>query len=133
MNPSTVTSIEEVVSRNLRAYLETIGKTHKWVYERAGMSKPTFYNLLKGKGDLKGGITRLNRVFRISDPTYFYKEDFKVPTSIQDLQSTATLKQQAAANYHALGPSPVIDETFETLEGIIAMLDVLHSFDEVEE
>ncbi|WP_214849752.1 hypothetical protein [Exiguobacterium sp. s138] len=132
MNPSTITSIEEIVSRNLQVYLETIGKTHKWVYERAGMSKPTFYNLLKGKGDIKGGITRLNRVFRISDPTYFYQQDFKVPMSIHDLQNTATLKQQAAANYHAFGPSPVMDETFETLEEIITMLDVLHSFDEVE-
>lgn len=127
-------TIEEVVAKNVKAYIQAIGKTNKWVFERAGMSKQTFYNLLSGKGEVTRNVEKLNNLFRIQDPMYFYQTDFVPPRSVMDMKHEMRLQQHAAANFH-VGTSGTESEqlqrTFSTLEEVIELLDTLHAIREV--
>lgn len=129
-------TIEEVVARNIKAYVQAIGKTNKWVYEKAGMSKPTYYNLLAGKGEVTRNVEKLNRLFRIQDPMYFYQSEFVPPRSIEEIEKTKNLQQLAAANYHlhtdvSVSKSEEMERTFKTLDEVIDLLDTLHTVAEV--
>lgn len=127
-------TIEEIVARNIKAYVKAIGKTNKWVYEKAGMSKPTYYNLLAGKGEVTRNVEKLNRLFRIQDPMYFYQSDFTPPLSIEEIEKTKNLQQLAAANYYAASTGPEaqqLQHTFKTLDEVIDLLDTLNTVAEV--
>lgn len=128
------TTIEEIVARNIKAYVKAIGKTNKWVYEKADMSKPTYYNLLAGKGEVTRNVEKLNRLFRIQDPMYFYQSDFTPPLSIEEIEKAKNLQQLAAANYHVASTGPEaqqLQHTFKTLDEVIDLLDTLHTVAEV--
>lgn len=134
-------TIEEVVARNVKSYVQAIDKTNKWVYEKAGMSKQTYYNLLAGKGEITRNVEKLNRLFRIQDPMYFYQADFVPPLSVEEIEKTSNLQQLAAANYH-IGTvnysasyvnleAQQLQHTFKTLDEVIDLLDTLHTVAEV--
>lgn len=59
------------------------------------------------------------------------KQEFNVPATLQELHSAPTLTEQAA-NFHATGSSDTMEDTLDTLEEIIMMLDVLHTLREIE-
>ncbi|TCI24329.1 hypothetical protein EVJ30_08275 [Exiguobacterium sp. SH5S13] len=134
MNHHKPMTIEEVVAENIKVYIQAIDKTNKWVYERAGMSKQTFYNLLAGKGEITRNVEKLNRLFRIQDPMYFYRTDFTPPLSVAEIEKTMNLQQMAAANYHvgSIGSeAEQLNHTFKTLDEVIDLLDTLHTVAEV--
>lgn len=136
-------TIEEVVARNVKSYVQAIDKTNKWVYEKAGMSKQTYYNLLAGKGEVTRNVEKLNHLFRIQDPMYFYQADFVPPLSVEEIEKTSNLQQLAAANYHigtvknrnsyVNSEEQQLQHTFKTLDEVIDLLDTLHTVAEVNE
>lgn len=129
-------TIEEVVARNVKSYVQAIEKTNKWVYEKAGMSKQTYYNLLAGKGEVTRNVEKLNRLFRIQNPMYFYQADFVPPLSVEEVEKTSNLQQLAAANYHVGSTgseAQQLQHTFKTLDEVIDLLDTLHTVAEVNE
>ena len=79
--------INAIVVQNVKNYIETIDKSQQWVYERSNMSKTEFDNLLNGQGDLKKSIQRLNKLFRIKDPFYFYNEHIQLPSTLAELEA----------------------------------------------
>jgi len=132
MNHLEQPTVKQVVARNVAAYIEAIGKTKTWVAERSGMTRRTLHKQLKGEGEVEKKIEKLNRLFRIADPMYFYASDFTAPPSLETMSEAMTLKQQAAASFHASGDPKELDDTLETLEELITMIDVLKNVKEVD-
>ena len=64
-----------VVAKNIRDYINAIEKSKGWVSHRSGISQVDLDCLLEGKGNLKRDIPKLNKLFRIQDPYYFYNEN----------------------------------------------------------
>ncbi|GAB6461949.1 hypothetical protein bcgnr5390_11820 [Bacillus luti] len=67
-----MTDIQKVVGDNIKTFVESRERKHSWVIERTGIEKNTYYDMLHGKGIIDENITKLNRLFRIKDPMYFY-------------------------------------------------------------
>ncbi|MBR2757541.1 MAG: helix-turn-helix transcriptional regulator, partial [Exiguobacterium sp.] len=78
--------INQLVGKNIKLYIEAVGKSPKWVYERAGMTKSTYYDLLKGNGDINKNVQKINKLFRINEPFYFYNEQFVPPKTIEQIE-----------------------------------------------
>lgn len=74
--------INQLVGENVRKYIESRGISHSWVMERTGIKKTAYYNFLNGKGNVEQYLAKINRLFRIEDPFYFYRKnmDFEPPT-----------------------------------------------------
>lgn len=130
-NEQSKKNINVIIGQNIKAYIEAIGKSQKWVYEKAGISKPAFYNLLRGEGDLNKAISKLNKLFRINDPFYFYSTDFKPPRTIMQIKNTSRIENQMAASYHGDTNSLAYKETMDTIEDFISMIDVLETMKKI--
>lgn len=131
MKKGTERDINAIVGDNIKLYIEAIGKSQKWVYEKADISKGSFYKLLKGEGDLNRTIPKLNKLFRIQNPFYFYEENFIPPKTIQTIKKGATIQQQMAASYHGDADNPEFQETITMLEDFISMIDTLETLKEI--
>lgn len=121
--------INTIVSRNIKNYIEAVGKTQKWVYERSGIPKATFYNLLKGEGDINKSIPKLNKLFKIQDPFYFYNENIQLPRTLEELEA-ASIKDFSATSFNGTD-SVAFKETMTTLDEIINMIYALKSAKEI--
>lgn len=120
--------INEIVASNIKLYIDAIGRSQKWVYEKAGIPKPSFYKLLKGEGDLNKTIPKLNNLFRIEDPFYFYNLEFNPPRTIKQIRSSSSiLANSSLANTNDLN----FNDTLKMLEDFISMIDVLETMKEI--
>lgn len=119
--------INDIVADNIKVYIEAIGRSQKWVYEKAGITKSSFYKLMRGEGDLNKTIEKLNKLFRIEDPFYFYNIDFHPPRTVQAIKERSTLHHQMAASYHGDTNDVSFKETLDMLEDFISMIDVLET------
>lgn len=124
--------LNQLVGRNIKLYIEATGKSPKWVYERAGMTKSTYYDLLKGSGDINKNVQKINRLFRINEPFYFYNEQFVPPKTIEQIDLESNLINVAAASYHKSGDEHRLDETMIMLEDFISMIDVLERLNQID-
>ena len=124
--------LNQLVGRNIKLYIEATGKSPKWVYERADMTKSTYYDLLKGSGDINKNVQKINRLFRINEPFYFYNEQFVPPKTIEQIDLESNLINVAAASYHKSGDEHRLDETMKMLEDFISMIDVLERLNQID-
>lgn len=124
--------INDIVAANIKSYIEAIGRSQKWVYEKAGIPKPSFYKLLKGEGDLNKTIPKINKLFRIEDPFYFYNANFEPPRTVQQIKNTSSIQNQMAASYHGDINDADFKETMNMLEDFISMIDVLETMKEIQ-
>lgn len=122
-------NFEKIVAKNVRDYIEAVGKSHKWVYERSGIPKATFYNLLKGEGDINKNIPKLNKLFRIDDPFYFYNENIQLPRTLDEIESDS-IEVYAAASFAGSG-SQEFKESMQILEDVINMIHILKTAKEI--
>jgi hypothetical protein len=121
-------NINEIVARNVKNYIEAVGKSQKWVYERSGIPKATFYNLLKG-GDINKSIPKLNKLFRIQDPFYFYNENIQLPRTLEELEADS-IKNFSAASFNGTD-SQEFRNTMAMLDEIINMIHTLKTAKEI--
>ncbi|MGE7920643.1 hypothetical protein ACQKM9_17160 [Viridibacillus sp. NPDC093762] len=121
--------INVIVARNVKNYIDAVGKSQKWVYERSGIPKATFYNLIKGEGDINKSIPKLNKLFRIQDPFYFYNENIQLPRTLEELEADS-IKNFSAASFNGTD-SEAFRETMTILDEIINMIHTLKSAKEL--
>jgi len=124
---------KRMVGENIKKYIDSVGRTHQWVIEKAGIPKATFYKLLKGEGDLIKGIEKINDLFGITDAFYFYREDFQPPETLEERQKKSDIRNFAAANYVSVkGEEKEFQETLETLDDFIRMIELLKLYDNMD-
>lgn len=121
--------INAIVAQNVKAYIDAIGKTQKWVYERSEIPRATFYNLLKGEGDINKSIPKLNQLFRINDPFYFYNENIQLPLTLEELEADS-IKNFSAASFNGTD-NKAFRDTMRVLDDVINMIHTLKSAKEV--
>lgn len=121
--------INAIVARNVKNYIEAVGKSQKWVYERSGIPKATFYNLLKGEGDINKSIPKLNKLFRIQDPFYFYNENIQLPRTLEELEADS-IKNFSAASFNGTD-SEAFKETMIILDDIINIIHTVKTAKEL--
>ncbi|MEY8742066.1 hypothetical protein AB9M62_21565 [Bacillales bacterium AN1005] len=124
-------TINDIVAKNIKTYIEAVGKSQKWVYEKSSISKAAFYKLLRGEGDLNRTVPKLNKLFRIQDPFYFYSTDFVPPRTITQIKENSSIQNQMAASYHGEVNDPDFKRTMNMLEDFISMIDVLETMKKV--
>lgn len=111
-----------IVAKNIRDYINAIEKSKGWVSHRSGISQVDFDCLLEGKGNLKRDIPKLNKLFRIQDPYYFYNEKIKLPMSLEKLEATSL------RNFSLKGDntdSEAFKNTMCILDDVINMINTL--------
>lgn len=121
--------INDLVAKNVNAYIKALNKSKKWTYERSGIPKATFFNLLQGKGDINKSIPKLNKLFRINDPFYFYKEEIKLPRNLVDIENDS-IKNFSAASFNGTDHEN-FKETMSILDDAINMIHILKSAKEL--
>lgn len=113
--------INLIVAKNVRDYIAAIGRSQKWVYERSGIPKTTFYSLLKGEGDINKSIPKLNKLFRIKDPFYFYNVDIQLPPKFEEIEVNA-IKNLTAVHFNGID-----DGHFQATMNVLAdMINIIH-------
>ncbi|MED1092171.1 hypothetical protein [Bacillus paramycoides] len=115
-----MTDIKKIVGENIRVFIESRDLKNSWVMERTGIGKNAFYDMLNGKGNIEEHITKLNDLFGIEDPMYFYKTDYdyRKPKVILDRRERA-LNLVGDKNSHEL------DEGIEVFLELVELIDVL--------
>ena len=126
-------SMNEIVANNIKSYIEARGKSHKWVIERTKMSKGTFYNLLKGEGDIFKHVEAISRLFKIEDPDFFFKVDFQIPLGIQEIRANQHIHNLAAASYYSSADTSEFHNTMNILDDFITMIDALEIVSRMEQ
>lgn len=119
-------NIKTIVGNNLKKFIESTGRSQKWISERTSIPKTTYYKLLNGEGDLEKHIEKITELFGIDDPFYFYNKDFQTPKSIEQIRAESDITNLAAANYVAVqGEEMEFKQTLEMLNDFINMIDIL--------
>lgn len=123
--------INQIVGENIRKYIEATGKSQKWVYEKAGMTRSVFYNLLNGQGDVMKNAGKIAKVFRIKDPTYFYNQNFEPLMSLEEKIGSTSITKKIAASYHGQVDDKDFAETLGMLDDFISMIDILENLNTI--
>ena len=124
------TNLNKIIAQNIKDYIDALGKSQKWVYERSGIPKATFYKLLNGEGDLNKTVPKLNKLFRIEDPFYFYQENIKLPRSIKEINESSSILNCSAASYTG-ADGPQFKDSMNILNDIINIINRLENAKEV--
>ncbi len=130
-NTNETKNLNEIVGENIKNYIDAVGRSHKWVYERADIPKATFYKLLRGEGDLNRTVPKINQLFRIEDPFYFYQKEFQLPRTIKEIKEQSNIQNFSAASYNGKEDDDDFHETMRMLEDFISMIDVLETVKEL--
>lgn len=121
---------ELVAIRNVQAYLEAIGKSHKWVCQRANIFEEHFLKFLNGEGHTEEVVTKISKLFRINDSSYFYSIDSKLPRNLEQLEMNSFQNLQSTTNFH-LKDSQELQETMRILDDVINIIHVLKTAKEI--
>lgn len=120
---------ELVAIRNVQAYLEAIDKSYKWVCQRANIFEEHFLKFLNGEGNTEEVVTKISELFRISDSSYFYSTDIKLPRNLEQLEMNSFQNLQSA-NFHVTD-SKELQETMRVLDDVINIIHVLKTAKEI--
>ncbi|PEU81499.1 hypothetical protein CN394_11090 [Bacillus anthracis] len=63
----------KIAGENIKKFIESRELNVNWVMERTGIDRAAFYNMLSGTGNVDVYVARINELFGIKDPTFFYK------------------------------------------------------------
>ncbi|NRD80848.1 hypothetical protein HPT25_26325 [Bacillus sp. BRMEA1] len=116
---------KKIVGENIRLYIDSVGRNNQWVINKTGIPRATFYNLLNGEGDLSKGIEKLNELFGIKDPFYFFTEDLQLPQTLKEKQRKAEFRNLVAAE----GEEKEFQKTLDILSDFIKMIELLRPYE----
>lgn len=105
----------------MRAYLLAIDKSENWVCERSGIAKSDLDNLLKSEGNTTRDIPKLNKLFRIQDPTYFYNEQIQLPRILNELDA------DSIRNFSLRGDNSDSEAFKETMCILDDFINIIHT------
>lgn len=117
-----------IIAKNVRAYLIAIDKSEDWVCERSGIAKADLDNLLKSEGNATRDLPKLNKLFRIQDPNYFYNEQIQLPRTLNELDV------DSIRNFSLRGDnsdSEAFKETMCILDDLMNMIHTLKTAKEI--
>ncbi|MGG0299575.1 hypothetical protein ABEY59_05475 [Bacillus albus] len=119
-----MSDINRIVGENIRVFIESRELKHSWIMERARIDENAFYDMLSGKGNIDGQVTKLSEFFKINDPMYFYKTDFdyaKPKTILNKKDRKETLLKRATVGEN----SKELNEGLEVFFDFVELIDVL--------
>ncbi|MBB6446737.1 hypothetical protein [Bacillus benzoevorans] len=115
-----------IIAENIKKYIDTKGIKHNWIIERIGISKPTFYKLLKGEGNINQFEEKILKLFRLKDPFYFHRTDIDLPKSLAELNRPENFMDYVALSYHG-EENLEFNKGMEVFREFVELIDVLHS------
>ncbi len=119
-------STKQIIGQNLKSFIESTGRSQKWISDRTDIPKSTFYKLLNGEGDLEKHIEKIVELFGIDNPFYFHDLNFKLPKTIDQVRAESDITTLAAANYVAVKEEQKeFKQTLEMLSDFINMIEIL--------
>ncbi|MCW9132076.1 hypothetical protein OF830_14185 [Bacillus paramycoides] len=69
-----------IIGKNIKRFIECREISMDWVMQRADIDRIDFYDMLKGKGKIDIHVKKINKLFGIDDPKYFFtskRNDYK--------------------------------------------------------
>lgn len=117
---------KRIIAENIKKYIEAKGIKHSWIIERIDITKPTFYKLLKGEGNITQFEQKILKLFRIKDPFYFHQTDIDLPKSIIETNQGQNFMDFVALSYHG-EESKEFNDGMEVFREFVELIDVLHS------
>ncbi|MGZ0087180.1 hypothetical protein ACWNXI_16870 [Caldibacillus thermoamylovorans] len=116
----------KIVGQNVKKYIEGKGIKHSWVMERTGIKKTAYYNFLKGEGNVEEYVAKINKLFRITDPFFFYKADMELNEKTFERSRSDSFMNYVALSFHGAE-----DEEFKKgmhlFSEFVELIDVLKS------
>ncbi|PGU51912.1 hypothetical protein COD70_26240 [Bacillus cereus] len=70
----------KIIWGNIKSFIECRELSMDWVMERADIDRTAFYDMLKGKEEIDIYVKKINELFDIDDPNFFYtsnRNDYK--------------------------------------------------------
>jgi|HigsolmetaGSP11D_1036233.scaffolds.fasta_scaffold11714_3 hypothetical protein len=126
MEVKVMAKTNKIVGQNVKEYIERKGLKHSWVMERTGIKKTAYYKFLKGEGNVEEYVEKINKLFRINDPFFFYKEDMAFTEKTLKRSRSDSFMDYVALSFHG-----TVDEELkkgmQLFGEMVELIDVLKS------
>lgn len=117
---------KKMIANNIKKYIDAKGVKHTWVMERIDVSKPTFYKLIKGDGNVDQFEEKILNLFRIKDPFYFHQIELQLPKTVEMINEEKNFMDYAALSYHG-EENDEFTKGMEVFRGFVELIDILHA------
>ncbi|HFJ9467883.1 hypothetical protein [Bacillus cereus group sp. BfR-BA-01495] len=114
----------KIAGENIKKFIESRGLNINWIMERADIDRTTFNNMLKGIGKLDVYIDRINKLFGIEDPNFFYNGEISDYQKINYLDRKGNFFTVIEKSYNG-SCDPKLKEDLEIFLELVELLDVL--------
>lgn len=126
-------NLDIIAANNVVKYILAVEKSEKWIAVRIGVSEDTFIHFLTTGKKASSIIPKLNKLFRVNKPNYFYELDFKPPKSFAELEATSTLDKRVCLSDKGTFNTKSFEfkETMEVMEDLMNITHILKSAKEI--
>lgn len=117
--------INKRAGENIRKFIESKKISNTWVIKRTGIGKTAFYDMLNGKGRVDVHVEKLNKLFGIKDPTFFYKLEIDEQKVVDHLDRKGNFLNYVASTHGEIDEK--LTRGFEVFLELVELTDVLKS------
>ncbi|HFK1498008.1 TPA: hypothetical protein ACGXMW_002258 [Bacillus paranthracis] len=119
-----MSEINKIVGKNIKTFLESRKLNNTWVIDRIDINKNAFYDMLNGKGCVDIHVAKINKLFGIKDPLYFYQTNFDYTKSKNRLNRKDVFFKHIDLS-HSEDITSELNEGFEVFLEFVELIDIL--------
>ncbi|HFO1035180.1 TPA: hypothetical protein ACHIRZ_004469 [Bacillus paranthracis] len=114
----------KIAGENIKNFIESRELNDSWVMERANIDRIAYYEMLGGRGEMDINIAKINKFFKINDPTFFYNEKRNYNRKINHLDRKGNFFKSVGL-LHTDHKSQKLKEGLEVFLEFVELLDIL--------
>ncbi|PHD06622.1 hypothetical protein COF45_25160 [Bacillus wiedmannii] len=119
-------TVNKILGRNIQAFLESRNLNKAWVRKRADIEEHIFDDMLSGKEkiDIHVHVAKINKLFGIKDPAYFYQTNFNYTKPRKQLNCKENFFEYINSSRKET-INPELNEGFEVFFDLVELIDIL--------
>ncbi|PGB04695.1 hypothetical protein [Bacillus toyonensis] len=119
-------TVNKILGRNIQAFLESRDLDKVWVRKRADIEERIFDDMLSGKEkiDIYVYVAKINKLFGIKDPAYFYQTNFNYTKPRNQLNCKEDFLEYISSSPKGNGTLE-LNEEFEVFFEFVELIDIL--------
>lgn len=119
-------TVNKILGRNIQAFLESRNLNKVWVRTSADIEEHIFDAMLSGKEniDIHVHVAKINKLFGIKNPAYFYQTNFNYTKPRNQLNCRENFLEYIGSS-HKGTVTPELNEGFEVIFDLVELIDIL--------
>ncbi|MCR6462280.1 hypothetical protein NXB04_26680 [Bacillus paranthracis] len=119
-------TVNKIIGRNIQAFLKSRDLNKVWIRKRADIEEHIFDDMLSGKEkiDIHVHVAKINKLFGIKDPAYFYQTNFNYTKPRNQLNCKENFLEYISSS-HKGTVTPELNEGFEVFFDFVELIDIL--------